>query len=303
MPFEINSSQLFLTYPQCNLSKEDALDILQSLVTNIDKYCVAHELHANGDDHIHVYLKLSDAVRFRRPDCLDLVTVDKVYHGNYQGCRSAKNVLKYCTKKEDYISNMDVAAALGSKSNRRAIAEEIILKKRPLHEVVVDNPQLLFGYTRLKLDVTVYQEDTAPQKDDLPPFLPNPWGRVLPSFKNSKRRHYWIYSRTPNFGKTYHFAKPLAAEYRATIATGDFTYWTVDRHTQLVILDDYNTAKLKWDGINQLADGTFQFRLFQRGVVVLAKYLVVILSNQPIFELYPHMNTFIYERFYEIELK
>lgn len=308
MVFEINAKQLFLTYPQCPATKEDALHYLLALfggIEAVDKYVVAHEHHQNGDDHLHVYLKLKEPYRSRSANCFDLISPDgsEVFHGNYQGCRSAKNVVKYCTKKDDYISNFDVSELVDKSTGmKKLVAKKLVLEKRELTEVVLDHPELLFGYTRLKIDLNTLKEDIGPQKEDLPDLLPNPWGRLLYSNLQTKRRHYWIFSRQPNKGKTFHFALPLKNKYRTVIATGDFQYWNVDSHTQLLILDDYNSAKLKWDAINQLCDGTYQFRVAYRGVVTVAKYLVVILSNQPISELYPFMNQFLYERFEEVEI-
>jgi len=87
-------------------------------------------------------------------------------------------------------------------------------------------------------------------------------GKVLPSFKNEKRRHYWIYSVVPNLGKTFYFAKPLSSKYGAYIETGDFTYWNVKDTEQVIILDEYNGAHLKWHQLNAICDGTFFYRRF-----------------------------------------
>lgn len=298
--FQLNTKQLFLTYPQCPLPKQEALDYLLTLLDeyNVLEYIVAHEHHANGADHLHCYFKLELPYRTRDSTALDIGT----HHGNYQGCRSAKNVVRYCTKEEDYLSNFDVAAVVNKKSNRRMVAEELLLKKRPLVDVIQDHPELIFGYTKLKLDLIALQEDLAVQKNPLPTWIPNPWGKLLPSFKSSKKRHYWIWSDGPNYGKTTGFAKPLAEEYDAVIQTGDFFYWNVTRSTECLILDDYNTAKLNWSSLNQLCDNTFAFRVFQRGSITLKKYVLIILSNAPISELYPNMHLYLYARFNEIKL-
>lgn len=309
MPFQINTSKLFLTYPQCDVSMDECLRQLTLRVAdyNLQQYIVAHELHANGDHHLHCYLSLERPFRSKDPRCFDLHCVDLnsnefTYHGNYQGCRSAKNVLKYCSKGEDYLSNFDVSVVLGKRSTRAVIAEELVVKKAKLTDLVHDHPCLIFGYSKLKSDLLSFQEDSGLQTPDLPPFLPNPWGKVLPSGKRGKQRHYWIFSRKPNLGKTYHFARPLESEYGAVIVAGDFTYWNVTRGTKLLILDDYNTASLKWNQLNTLADGTFSFRAFHRGCIKVDSYLVVIISNRSIRDIYPNCYEFIHARFKEIEL-
>lgn len=300
MPYQLNSKTLFLTYPQCNVPPQDALSFFQDLFEGLLEYVVARELHKNGDEHLHAYIKLDGPFRTRDPNALDLLFGDNRFHGNYQGARSVKNVIKYCTKADDFITNMDLDALLLKGSARKKIAEDLVLKKRVLSEVVQENPTLLFGYSRLKIDLLMLMKDMEP-KMSMPLWLPNPWGKVLPTFRQSKRRHYWIFSRKPNVGKTHHFAKPLKEEYGAVIAN-DFSYWNVNQNTQCIILDEYNGASLKYSQLNSLADGTFQFRIFQGGLIEVHNYIVIVLSNQPISEIYPFMNVLLYERFNEIEI-
>lgn len=107
----------------------------------------------------------------------------------------------------------------------------------------------------------------------------------------------------PNMGKTTSFAKPLFETYRSCLQAGDFTYWNVFGRECIIILDEYNTAKLNYAALNSMADGTFGYRVFQGGVITLKDPLIIILSNQPICEMYPHMNALLYARFNEIELK
>lgn len=298
--FQLNTKQLFLTYPQCTLSKEDALNLLRIKLDqyDIDKYIVAHEHHANGDDHLHCYFKLNNPYRTRDPKDLDLLQ----FHGNYQGCRSAKNVIKYCSKEEDYIASFDVGDVINGDSKTK-IAMQRILAGDSLTTVVQEHPMLLKGYRQLKLDIEAYREDMVPDRPDLPDFLPNPWSLILPTWGKVKRRHYWLWSSAPNLGKTTKFAKPLRDKYRGEIHTGDFRYWNVSRHDQFLILDDYNTAKLKWDALNQLCDNTYQFsKIYVGNIKITNDFIVIVLSNSSIDTLYPHMNQFLYERFEEIKL-
>lgn len=306
MPYRINSRQLFLTYPQCNISKEVASTLLLNLLENyeVEEYIVAHELHQNGDDHLHAYFKLKNPVNRNDPHWADLHFDDASWHGNYQGCRSRKNVMKYCTKKEDYISNIDVEAVIAAKNvgKRKIIAEELINKKRPLVDIIEEYPELIFEYKRLKENIDIYWKDKEDERGSLPLFLPNPWGRVLFRNKNGKKRHYWIFSRMPNLGKTYHFAQPLYKDYKVAMKSGDFTYWNLRGDENAIILDEYNSAQLKYNYINSMCDGSCEYRIFQGGVKRLINPLIIILSNQSIVDLYPNMNSLLYARFNEIEL-
>jgi len=302
MPFQLNTSKLFLTYPECPLSKEEALECLESILPDsILEYIIAQEKHANGNYHIHVYLSLSTGYRTRNPGSLDLLSNGNRYHGNYQGCRSEKNVIKYCSKEEDYISNFDLNSRLKNKSaHKKILGDALIKRQKSLVDVVNENPEMIFGYKRLKLDLEEYFHDLSDQRQQLPRSLPNGWGQILPTDLQGKKRHYWIFSRGPNKGKTT-TAKGWRKDYKCHIQCGDFTYWGINGQEELLVLDEYNSAKLKVSDLNSMADGTYDYRVFQGGVRGL-ECLIIILSNQPISSLYPNFNVFLYERFNEIEL-
>lgn len=296
MPFQLNSSKLFLTYPQCNLTKEY---VAEQLIAKFSptRYLVAHELHSNGDDHIHAYLELSESFRTRDSRFADI----SGFHGNYQGCRSSKNVLKYCSKKDDYVGNIDVASELKG-STRAADLRDVVDGKRSLYELVQEKPQYLFGLSRLEQDLQTLKRIQPNDKPDLPPFLPNPWGKVLPTTRKRKNRHFWIYSDKPNLGKSYLFAKPLFNNFRVNIKCDGEPYWTIRGDEQAVILDEYNVALFKFTQLNSMCDGNYSYRIFHGGVKVLPDPIIIVLSNQPITAIYPHMYELLYARFNEIKL-
>src|SRR5690349_7922334 len=95
--FRINSRQLFLTWPQCNISKENALKLLQEKLA-IDQYVIAEELHEDKTPHLHAYIKCIKPVDIKNPHKLDLGD----FHGNYQSCRSSAAVKAYCVEDGDY---------------------------------------------------------------------------------------------------------------------------------------------------------------------------------------------------------
>lgn len=140
---------------------------------------------------------------------------------------------------------------------------------------------------------------------DLPVWLPNPWGKLLPVIRPEiliKKKHYWIFSRMPNKGKTFFFAKPLSEKYKCHLQTGNFTSWNVNKGIKCVILDEYNSAALKYYELNAMCDGTYGFKKLYKDPFSLPNTLIIVLSNQSLSELYPYMNHLMYERFNEIEL-
>ena len=107
--FRLSTKTLFLTYPQCPIEKEDALQQLQWILPNqITEYVVARENHEDGNHHLHVFLRLDRKCETRNSRFFDLTGEDRTYHGNYQGARSIKAVIKYVTKYQDYLTNMEL---------------------------------------------------------------------------------------------------------------------------------------------------------------------------------------------------
>lgn len=107
-PFRLNSGQLFLTYPKCDLEPAEALLLLQAKL-DFEDYVVAQEKHADGTNHLHCYLRRGPGKKFniRRPEFLDL----SGHHGNYQTVRSAQAVQKYCKKEGTFLTNIEVRSA------------------------------------------------------------------------------------------------------------------------------------------------------------------------------------------------
>lgn len=107
MPFRLQSKKLFLTYPQCPIDKEIALDLLKEILTNFGPsyIVVSSELHQDGSPHLHAFVALNKKYDSRQPDCLDLINPadDARYHGNYQGARNAGHSKQYVKKDGNFI--------------------------------------------------------------------------------------------------------------------------------------------------------------------------------------------------------
>lgn len=103
--FELNSKGLFLTYPQCSVQPAEALElfreIFQKKKRTIQEYVIAQEKHADGNDHLHAFIRLNKALHISNAALLDL----KKHHGNYQSARSPTRVKAYCTKEGNYIAD------------------------------------------------------------------------------------------------------------------------------------------------------------------------------------------------------
>lgn len=101
----IQAKGWYLTYPKCSVTPQACLELLREKHTIVE-YVISHELHQDGTDHLHAFLKLEKKVTFNK-SLFDLPE----HHGNYQVAKSFKCVIKYITKDGDYITNLDLESA------------------------------------------------------------------------------------------------------------------------------------------------------------------------------------------------
>lgn len=100
--FQVSAKNYFLTYPQCSLSKEDALDQLKSINTPVNKKFIkiCRERHDDGNYHLHVLLQFQSKYICTNKRLFDLVspTGSTRFHPNIQGARSSSDVRAYIEK-------------------------------------------------------------------------------------------------------------------------------------------------------------------------------------------------------------
>lgn len=297
--FRLHATLLFLTYPKCTLSREDALQLLNEKpwgTANITHHLVAQERHEDGSPHLHCLLKLSKRKDIRTANFLDLGE----FHGNYQAGKNAKYLFDYCTKADaNALHNFTPDVLKPAKVMTRAVIGKRMLDGEKAEDLVDEYPQLLFGFKRLKDDVRCLEEAKEVVRN-IPYVLSNPWGRLIFT-EGGKKRHWWIWSRNPNRGKTT-WARELADQFGAYIKGGDFTYWNVTGKEQLIILDEYNSAGMRFNTLNQLCDGLFEARVFMAGLRRLHPRLVIVLSNSSIRDIYPFKYDLVEARFIEFEI-
>lgn len=106
--FRLSAKNLFLTYPQCTIPKDNALALITSKVRqwNPTYILVGLEQHADGRPHLHMLVKLSTKADIRNAALLDLDGC----HGNYQGVRSLASTMAYVKKGGDYVEWGDAVA-------------------------------------------------------------------------------------------------------------------------------------------------------------------------------------------------
>lgn len=100
--FQLNSKTIFLTYPQCPITKTELLEHLKILLgakEEEDYIVVAQEQHADGSPHLHCFLRMNNAVRTRNPALFDF----RDYHSNIQSARDPDAVRNYVLKEGSVV--------------------------------------------------------------------------------------------------------------------------------------------------------------------------------------------------------
>ena len=103
--FDFNRKQVFLTYAQCDIPKQDLLTHFEETFL-IQSYCIAQELHEDGRPHLHAYFAFQQKLHSRDARVFDF----RGKHPNIAGpIRSNKRTLSYIRKHDDYIQSDDLA--------------------------------------------------------------------------------------------------------------------------------------------------------------------------------------------------
>ncbi|XP_028059512.1 uncharacterized protein LOC114263205 [Camellia sinensis] len=104
--FRLQNKNIFLTYPRCSLPKEGLLQKLRALFTNRQPNCirVAHELHANGEPHLHALVQFPYHFQTQDEWFFDIThdNSNRHFYPNMQGATNHENVLEYISKHSDY---------------------------------------------------------------------------------------------------------------------------------------------------------------------------------------------------------
>lgn len=88
MAFLYSAVKVFLTFPRCDIEKEDALEVLQWFAwdhnNEVDYAVVAHEFHSDGGNHLHIFAKFTKKVQTRDPRYFDVI--GGFQHANIEVC-------------------------------------------------------------------------------------------------------------------------------------------------------------------------------------------------------------------------
>ena len=264
----------FCTWPQCDIPKEYALKLLEPL--GLEEFIIAEEKHKDGSPHLHAFLKLKKKKRVK----VDTFDLDG-YHGHYEVARSWKAVKEYCVKDENYISNINVKAAMrkqAKKLDMNDFNEDPIklLQDGRLHPLSLNN------FLRNRESYRALLSKTSQNRKDASPL--------------KKKRHEWLCGPS-NTGKTTILRQEIADCPDNWFQIPYNNDWNGYYNQEHLYADEYK-GQLKINDLNRICDGGAKMNT-KGGTVQLANDVVVhIVSNYSIEECYNEVKDDIRETLY-----
>lgn len=152
--FQLRAKNVSLTYPQCNLDKRDVFDRLHALIgNNLSGLLVAVERHADGNPHLHCFIRGYNAISTRDSRFFDL----DGYHPNVQSCRSQRSWIRYCLKEdpEPLTKGLDLTL-YGDRENTSTLVARRLLAGDPVHSLLQEYPGFFMCNLRKAFDFESY---------------------------------------------------------------------------------------------------------------------------------------------------
>ena len=218
MSFSINTKQLFLTYPQCPLSRQELQDSLkQKLMQRYEASVICQEQHEPTEDdnntglHLHAYVLLKSAYHLRNNRFFDITKDDQVYHPNIQSVKSKPSVIRYITKSDMEIlqDNFDVESYIESTEKKQAYgfiqASKAIKEGKTIKELDELFPHFVMNHKR-KIEEYIQLQHKFKREKVYPQFVPfaldeDPARAKYAKFVNLKmtvghKKNLWVHGLT-----------------------------------------------------------------------------------------------------------
>jgi len=293
MSFRLACRCAFLTYPQCDNTKEVVLNniVVSEWPQKVQWAVVAEEKHKDGTPHLHAVIMFEKRIDMKNATAFLDALANK--HGNYQPARSPLKTLRYVTKDNEFVTHGDVPD-ISQKQKITDVFAKTLLEGGTFHDCVEIDAGAALGMKR-KLDEFAEYCSAKRQNDRLkvwePPIytgdvyevqLIAQWLRENIRQSRKPRQPQLYISGIPGIGKTRLISQLSASlrVYHIPRAEDFYDFWE-NNYYDVAVLDEAKNAKtLQW--MNSFLDGSVM-PLRQKGKQTLKAHNlpVIICSNYP----------------------
>lgn len=304
--FRLQAKKLFLTYPQCDVDKGDALVKIMELFLDYDVewIVVAREKHKDGSNHLHCAINLNTKLHTRNPHKLDCIGGK---HGNYQVMRNPSKVLAYIIKDGDYVEHgitvEDYLNCIKSKTSTKScvVATKILQRDWAMEDVLAEYPGFFMMNKRKIEDFYSYVVLMSEEKQvdwygirsksqtKVEKRIEKWINKNVREVREFKQRQLYIYG-PPNTGKTSLINLLEKSLHIYYMPVEDFYDHYEDGIYDMVVLDEFKGQKSitflnKW-----LQGGPCPIRKKGSQAVKMHNVPMIILSNYCLDDCYKHVD-------------
>nr|WCR62204.1 MAG: replication associated protein [Circoviridae sp.] len=272
--FRLQAKNIFLTWPQCEVSKEAALEFIKDVCKDfgVSYVFVARESHKDGNKHIHALVRLKEAIDTYDERFFDME--DK--HPHIEVARNIKSVITYLKKENDTLEWGDRPACAGIVDKK--IKQERMLRDlqtKTIHEIMLEGEYTVYEMNAM-MRLKQYADATK---------------RVWPQFR--KRHVLWYWGPTGS-GKTRAASETLQRECPNDWIpiTGDCnTFFNGYDAQKGVLFDDFRAGTMRFNVLLQILDG-YRVMVNVKGSVREwnAEWIIITSSGRPEDIFYNHQT-------------
>lgn len=336
--FNINAKQIFLTYPQCPLTRQEIQQFIkQKFGNDYESSVICQEEHEPTEDdnntglHLHAYVLLKKKKHIRNCRFFDIIKEDTTYHPNVQSVKSKPAVIKYICKSDVEIlsDNFDTEAYLESIQTKKGYSFHILakqVKEGQTARQIWENDESSGFYVNHKRkidDIIKFNKELANSKPK-PKFTgvtingtnDKSWIKVINwtnvNFlrpRKFKQKQLWIWGADHDIGKTYFFLKILPHYYNMySWLKGDSQDSTL-QDAQYILIDEF-CGGITINDLKRLSQmgGDYSTKLRYAGIHTITRNVPLIVTCQKsIQSTYPNCSQEDIEalqcRFIEVNIK
>lgn len=298
----ITAKNLGLTFPQTEMSKEEALrNFLQGCNSPVLAVVIARELHKDGSHHLHFAVCFANTVKIDTEEDPFGYVVGK--RGNYQGLRSLQNWLLYIQKDDKtplIHGDLDGLTSNASKPSKSTAVANMIRSGSSLVEVEENDPGFFLFHQKKINEYLAFTIQKQQRSSIKPPTMPIRYTgedestmsiidwlntNLFLTARRFKSPQLYLHG-PPNSCKSL-LAMRLSERCRTHFLMMNEDYYdSFDNEADLVILDEFKSQKTI-QFLNNFLDGsrtTLRAKGFQ--IQKTKNIPVIILSNYSPFHAY-----------------